>query len=129
MTAPITKSHRLSVARAWEGSDDLSVFIQRWVAGEPPGWVNVEDVIAQLDRLSQLVADAEGDGEWIRHSDNPAVPLLGDVCWVQFDDHTVGSKPHVWVGGLQPWRVNGNIQRAPILAYQLLKAPKPPEPT
>lgn len=55
---PITKQHRLSVARAWEGAQDVDDFrtnARRWAQ---TGLV-VDSDSEGLERLAQLVADAE----------------------------------------------------------------------
>ena len=57
MTAPITKAHRLAVARAWaDGDANLSIETRRWIASGVADYGEE----AALERLAQLVADAEG---------------------------------------------------------------------
>lgn len=56
-SAPITRTHRLAVARAWEGQHiPTLITVNRWLG---TGLI-VDDESAQLERLAQLVADAEG---------------------------------------------------------------------
>lgn len=58
---PITKAHRLSVARAWEGDEPTSLFFRTWIDGGLMGsWPTAQETIRMLERLAQLVADAEG---------------------------------------------------------------------
>ncbi len=57
MTASLTRAHRLSVARAWEGDEPFSEFMQRWVeTGEAKASAMKR---VRLNKLAQLVADAE----------------------------------------------------------------------
>ncbi len=49
---PITKAHRLSVARAWDNDSQLRSMLQ--------AWVDEKAYTPRLERLAQLVADAEG---------------------------------------------------------------------
>jgi hypothetical protein len=62
MTNPITREHRLSVARAWEGDELAAVPVQTWVATgalESRGIPSVRNRLEALERLAQLMADAE----------------------------------------------------------------------
>ena len=60
MSAPITRTHRLAVARAWAGEDSLAPFVQGWVEDGHVVRDQFKPVIETLERLAQLVADAEG---------------------------------------------------------------------
>jgi hypothetical protein len=63
----ITKHHRFTIAQAWEGDGTLSIFIQRWVDGEPCKHPTVEGTIEALERVAQVLAEAEAD--LLRHQD------------------------------------------------------------
>ncbi len=87
--APVTKSHRLAVARAWEGKNGPIEELQRWAdAG------NVGYVVDLFERLAQLVADAEG--AWVppppHHQDRERrdgdMSSKREVWFVEFQDGT-----------------------------------------
>lgn len=85
MTAPITKSHRLSVARAWEGDEPFSSFVQHWVeTGEAKASAVKR---ARLNKLAQLVADASPSPEAVAHGRALLLEIGGDSeeCWQQND--------------------------------------------
>ena len=63
MTSPITRTHRLAVARAWEVDERLTPFVQRWTETGNLTADVFAATIQTLERLAQLVADAEG--AWI----------------------------------------------------------------
>lgn len=68
---PITRAHRLSVARAWEGDkQEPRDFVQYWVdtGNHTAGYLATGLV---LERLAQLVADAEAkqSAELLKHQD------------------------------------------------------------
>ena len=56
----VTRAHRSRVAIAYEGDERLSVFVKRWVEGEGAIHPNVESALESLERMAQLLADAEG---------------------------------------------------------------------
>jgi hypothetical protein len=69
MSAPITRTHRLAVARAWEGDGRARpTWVHRWIE-TGAGAHDAEE--ATLERLAQLVADAEGKqaAELLKHQD------------------------------------------------------------
>ena len=88
MTAPITRTHRLAVARAWFGADELTEFLQCYVDGDKGPYLGAPSVVAQLERLAQLVADAEG--AWIPCM-NDTWPTVGDrvLCMSSCNDHLI----------------------------------------
>lgn len=79
MTNPVSRNHRLAVARAWEGDEPTSLFFRTWIDGGLMGsWPTAQETIHMLERLAQLVADAEG--AWIpcseRLPDDDAIVLV-----------------------------------------------------
>ena len=58
----VTRTHRLAVARAWEGDEPQSDHVKSWLNGEPVV-PSLTDTTEMLERMAQLVADAEG--AWI----------------------------------------------------------------
>jgi hypothetical protein len=93
MTNPITRHHRLSVARAWEDDGVESAFALRWVNGEWPG--PLTPTLAKLERLAQLVADAEG--AWIPCPERMPEPGAPVLFWVSdwLPDATPGLGPFI----------------------------------
>lgn len=72
-SAPITRTHRLAVARAWEGFFRLPAYIQTWAdSGEIDRYnTSALSKLESLERLAQLVADAESKqaAELLKHQD------------------------------------------------------------
>ncbi len=91
MTVVVTRAHRLSVARAWEG-DDLSAAMRRWVDGIPDG---EHSQARRFDDLAQLVADAEPSPEAVAHGRALLLEIGGDSeeCWQQNDKTFENAAP------------------------------------
>ncbi len=73
MSAVVTREHRLSVARAWEGTRIEQDVVNAWAGGRVSGYVGFSNLVARLERLAQLVADAEASrppqlSEYIRQN-------------------------------------------------------------
>lgn len=128
MSATVTKQHRLSVARAWEGDPDVDGFrleTRRWAQ---TGLV-VDADSAGLERLAQLVANAEG--AWIHvdaelpDSDVRVLIVNHEPDYVSvelmFTDDSEGNGEPYWAAD------GGDLNLRNYPHWRPL--PKPPEPT
>lgn len=104
MSNTITRDHRLSVARAWE-PEPFSPYMMMWIDGKRhPSHFSAE----RLDRLAQVVADAEG-AFWVPvevglpDSDVQVVAMnaSGDRALVtlEFTDDSEGHGEPYWSAG------------------------------
>lgn len=118
----ITRTHRLSVARAWEGEDSLAPFVHSWVEDGHVVRDQFKPVIETLERLAQLVADAEG--AWIPCEER--LPKVGEPFLIYLSKKNLVR---------QGFRTNGKLwflddgDPAPAVTHwrTLPAAPKPPE--
>ena len=104
----VTRAHRSRVAIAYEGDERLSVFVKRWVEGEGAIHPNVESALESLERMAQLLADAEGASRKLR--------FVQDRCWKEHGHHFADDKC-LWC----------LFERAPTVAVSGVGKAKPPE--
>ncbi len=88
----VTKQHRLSVARAWEGSENPRPSLREWADGEDN---DIFSNTARLERLAQLVADASPSPEAVAHGRALLLEIGGDSeeCWQQSDKTFENAAP------------------------------------
>jgi hypothetical protein len=120
----VTRTHRLAVARAWCGEDDVSKRIMTWA--ESGGGDDWPIILQGLERLAQLVADAEG--AWIPSPVEP--PAIDSFAWVIWNG-VVQDQPWQWVNTDDDeacFFFDGhNLQLDEVDAYLPIAQPKPPE--
>ena len=141
----VTKAHRLAVARAWHGNAGLVSAVQRWADGQtavsqaspPSRGDDVYETLHALERLAQLVADAEG-APWRKlHKDSGFLAVTeGEHYWFAIQVRINGENPEweyfadsvIWDSETEPqwgdgdhgWGLDdGEIWFRPL--------PKPPE--
>ncbi len=126
MTNPITRAHRLAVARAWEGAseDAFPALVRDWAEFGPTAGTCSQQTrlkLGALERVARMVADAEG--AWIpvteRLPDDGAKVLVIGLSGPDQGVYRLDAARNAWYPG--GWPVRSTRAWRPL--------PKPPEPT